>query len=107
MDRGRMIDLKQNTNAVLIDRYEQSGRSIVKHLNPPGGKSNFSLGWGIEDKNEINNNNKNINNESINNYNNNNNINYNRINNDINLNNNINNSNNFNYNYNKNNKINE
>ena len=52
MDRGRMIDLKQNTNAVLIDRYEQSGRRIVKHINPPGGKSSFSLGWGNDnDKN--------------------------------------------------------
>jgi hypothetical protein len=49
MDRGRMIDIKQNSDAVLIDRYEQSGRRIVKHINPPGEKSSFSLGWGNDD----------------------------------------------------------
>ena len=45
MDRGRQIDNIQNTNAVFIDNFGQHGKTSVKTSNPPGGKSNFSLGW--------------------------------------------------------------
>lgn len=46
MDRGRQIDHTQNCDAQYYDKYGQGGHTSVKIANPPGGKSNFSLGWG-------------------------------------------------------------
>ena len=46
MDRGRQIDSIQNQNAVYIDNYGETRKTSVKIANPPGGRSNFSLGWG-------------------------------------------------------------
>lgn len=43
-----MVD-KQNINARFIDKFS-SGVPSTKTLNPPGGKSSFSLGWGDTDK---------------------------------------------------------
>jgi len=45
MDRGRIIDNAQNTNAVYIDNFRCQGKTSIKTINPPGGKSHFSLGW--------------------------------------------------------------
>ena len=49
MDRGRMIDNIQNTNARFIDNYGSNHRTSIKMINPPGGRSSFSLGWGFEE----------------------------------------------------------
>ena len=46
MDRGRIIDNIQNTNAVNIDKYGNTGKTSTRVINPPGGKGHFSLGWG-------------------------------------------------------------
>ena len=45
MDRGRIIDNAQNTNARFIDTYGTSQKTSVRTTNPPGGKSSFSFGW--------------------------------------------------------------
>jgi hypothetical protein len=45
MDRGRIIDNIQNTNARFIDKYGTSQKTSIRLLNPPGGKTSFSLGW--------------------------------------------------------------
>jgi hypothetical protein len=49
MDRGRYMDMVQNQNAVYLDNFRSQGKTSVKIVNPPGGKSNFSLGWGNDE----------------------------------------------------------
>jgi hypothetical protein len=49
MDRGRYMDMVQNQNAVYLDNFRSQGKTSVKIVNPPGGKSNFSLGWGYDE----------------------------------------------------------
>ena len=44
-----MIDNIQNTNARFIDNYGSNHRTSIKMINPPGGRSSFSLGWGFEE----------------------------------------------------------
>lgn len=48
MDRGRYMDMIQNQNAVYLDNFRAQGKTSVKIVNPPGGKSHFSLGWNDE-----------------------------------------------------------
>lgn len=84
MDRGRIIDNIQNTNARFIDNYGASNKTSVRTTNPPGGKSSFSLGWSEPDVQPVNRN-RNMNNNASNN-----------INNNFNYNDNYNNNNNFN-----------
>ena len=45
MDRGRIMDNAQNNNARYVDQFGNSGKTSVKTMEPPGGKSSFSLGW--------------------------------------------------------------
>lgn len=65
MDRGRIIDNVQNTNARFIDNFGSSNKTSVRTTNPPGGKSSFSLGWSEPEqpvnRNKNTNNNKNFN----------------------------------------------
>lgn len=48
---------KQNSNARYIDKFNKSGITSIKTNAPPGGKSSFSLSWGMDDVN-VNVNNK-------------------------------------------------
>ena len=43
------MDMVQNQNAVYLDNFSSQGKTSVKIVNPPGGRSNFSLGWGNDD----------------------------------------------------------
>lgn len=45
MDRGRIIDNIQNTNAMIYDQFGKTGKTSVRTTNPPGGKCHFTLGW--------------------------------------------------------------
>jgi len=72
MDRGRIIDNIQNTNARFIDNFGASNKTSVRTTNPPGGKSSFSLGWSEPEVQPVNRN-RNMNNNNYNN----NNLNYN------------------------------
>ena len=44
-----MVD-PQNINARYIDKFNSGGTTSVKTHAPPGGKSSFTLGWGMETK---------------------------------------------------------
>lgn len=42
---------KQNSYARYIDKFNKSGTTSIKTNAPPGGKSSFSLSWGMDDVN--------------------------------------------------------
>lgn len=44
-----MVD-PQNINARYIDKFNSGGTTSIRTHAPPGGKSNFSLGWGMDTK---------------------------------------------------------
>ncbi len=44
-----MVD-PQNINARYIDKFNSGGTTSIKTHAPPGGKSSFTLGWGMETK---------------------------------------------------------
>lgn len=91
MDRGRIIDNAQNTNARFIDNYGTSQKTSVRITNPAGGKSSFSLGWTEPEAQPVNRNrNNNASSNVSNNFNYNDNYN-NNINNSVPMNNNYNN----------------
>ena len=61
MDRGRIIDQISNNNARFLNDFEDK-KTSKNICQPPGGKSSFSLAWGMTDqeplkKNQIVNNN--------------------------------------------------
>ena len=93
MDRGRIIDQISNNNARFLLDFEdkKTSKNIVQ---PPGGKSTFSLAWGMPEQENPK---KQLNNIPHNNIENQNNFNNNR-NNNINRNFSPNNNNNFNQN---------
>ncbi len=49
MDRGRIIDQISNTNARFLLDYEDK-KTSKNICQPPGGKSSFSLAWGMPDQ---------------------------------------------------------
>ena len=61
MDRGAKIDQIQNNNARFLDNFENRKTSI-NIAQPPGGKSTFSLAWGMPEPSQKTNNNNHYNN---------------------------------------------